>query len=305
MWSRPRVSLSKITDPRERADVEHLNEKLATLPLFGVTMAVRREAVQAWIYEKKTTDSTYLCFLATGEAEKVPVEEIQQRIQEATTIQLQQGAVHPFFPELMPSLIEFMSKYPREHPVGPPYTHWRQLFHLNSREAWLTIRCRECQRQRRVALQFMAMVRLRQHEELWRRCSMMVGVDCEQEETTRIHALDMKQLFDAVQDQRFQSPVRRPDEPQGPEVMPDLEDIVSEFDGTTRGMEVMQHSSALIEIWKSLGKNLKQPTYSGQGNANQLMAWQEDVEMLLQVYSVTGEAQVIAAAKFLQGEAEE
>ena len=134
---------------------------------------------------------------------------------------------------------------------------------------------------------------------------MMVGVDCEQEETTRIHALDMKQLFDAVQDQRFQSPVRRPDEPQGPEVMPDLEDIVSEFDGTTRGMEVMQHSSALIEMWKSLGKNLKQPTYSGQGNANQLMAWQEDVEMLLQVYSVTGEAQVIAAAKFLQGEAEE
>ena len=251
-------------------------------------------------------DGTYLCFLANGEAEKISLEEVQQRMKDRTAMQARQGTLYPFVPELLLSLIDFIAKYPKEHAFGPPYTHWRQLFHLHSREAWLTVRCRDCQKVRRIALRFMSILHQRQHEGLWKRCSMLLGVDCSKEETMDINVVNLKAVFTALQRSgNTELPEQGPQQSVLEEMERDGRDLASEYGGTQASVEIMRYSPELIEMWKSLGKSLKQPAYAGEGNPNQLSAWQEEVEMFLQVYQVRGEAQVIAATKFLRGEAEE
>ena len=167
-WPRPRVSFSEMTDARDQEDAEGWNATLRTLPLYGVTLSYLDEAVQAWVYERRTVDGTYLCFLANGEAEKLSENELKRRIHEGTSIQLRQGTSHPFVPELLPSLTAYFARYPREYPAGPPYTQWRQMFHFCTQDAWLSIRYRNCQQLRRVALRYLTLVHQRQYEDIWR-----------------------------------------------------------------------------------------------------------------------------------------
>ena len=292
-------------DAQDRDDAAQWKRELETLPLHQLLLTSRGEAVQAWMYEKKTADGTYLCFFANGEAEKLPLDEVERRAQEATAIQEQQGPVYPFIPELVPSLIAFFAKYPREHPIGPPYTHWRQLFHFHSREAWLTIRCRDCRNLRHVALRFLTIINQRQYEGVWRRCEMLYGAECGQTDTEQIYPVDMKRMFEAVQARAHRAVVVEPPLTQKMDNDHEFGDPMSEEERTSTCGEAGPHSVALIEMWKSLGKSLKQPAYAGEGNPNQLRAWKDDVEMFLQVYNVRGESQVLAASKFLQGEADE
>ena len=308
-WARPKVRPNRDTDFRETADVEQWNATLQTMPLYGVDLVFRGEAMQAWVYEKRTTEGMYLCFLANGEAEKLPLEEIQRQTQEATALQIKQGGIYAFAPELMPSLLEFFAKYPREHVNGPPYTHWKQMFHLNTQDTWLAIRCKACFKLRRVALRFMPIVQQRQHEDLWRRCSMLTGLSCSSEETGKINVLDLKKFYAEISRTQMggiATPTPQEERRRAVEIEPDpVEYTHPEDEGSQASVELVQYSPALMEMWRSLGKNLKQPAYAGEGDPNQLHAWREAVELFLQVYNVKGEAQVLAAVTFLQGEAEE
>ena len=132
--------------------------------------------------------------MATGKAEKLPIDEIRTRVREAA----KKAIVYPFVPELLPSLCEFFARYPREHINGPPYTYWRNMFHYHSHEVWLAIRCRVCQKLRRVGLRYLAILHQRQYEDIWRQCKCMQGAQCGALETDRIYNLDLKGLVKSV-----------------------------------------------------------------------------------------------------------
>ena len=134
---------------------------------------------------------------------------------------------------------------------------------------------------------------------------MLHGVDCKHSETDKIYTVSLEKFLAAI---RERLPTRLSGggaQPPTAQALHESEDAMSRESASQYDGSGSRHSTALIEMWKSLGKALKQPAYAGEGNPNLLNAWQEDVEMFLRVYNVIGEAQVLAAARFLQGEAEE
>ena len=312
-WGKPRISTSHITNAKDKADAEEWIARLDTFPLYGRVLSSRGRAVQAWLYEKRAVEGTYVCYMADGEAEKLPIEEVRRRGQEATQIQMQTGHIHTFIPELLPGLCEFFAKYPRESPQVPPYTQWKSLFHIHSHDLWISVRCQVCEKMRRVALEYLTIVRSRLLDGVWRRCAALEGVECGREDASTLCTLNFKYLFNST---RLQSTTdtqhqrRSINRSQGriwslQQRRKNSQIMMSEYGGSQDCIEGDYHSPALIEMWKSLGKSLRQPSYSGEGSPHHLNAWQEDVAMFLKVYNVTGESQVLAASKFLRGEAEE
>ena len=61
-WVRPRLNTSNISNEEDKADAEEWSAQLEALPLFGRLLSSHGNAIQAWVYEKKTVEGTYVCF---------------------------------------------------------------------------------------------------------------------------------------------------------------------------------------------------------------------------------------------------
>ena len=90
--------------------------------------------MQIWIFEYKNPDGTYSWYGAHMEGDKNLPEVLDERERAAADAETTQARVVRFPLTLAPSLLRYFARYQRQQP--PPYSLWRALFILDSRELW-------------------------------------------------------------------------------------------------------------------------------------------------------------------------
>ena len=132
--------------------VLQLTRQFQTLLLYEKYIYTQGKIVQVWIFEYKNTDGTYLWYGAHMEGDKNLPEVLDDRERAATDIEFSWARVVRFSLTLAPSLLQYFARYQRRQ--APPYSLWKAQFTLDSKELWHQISCRDCGKERRVALEY-------------------------------------------------------------------------------------------------------------------------------------------------------
>ena len=279
-WGKPRISTSHITNAKDKADAEEWVARLDTASVVrGACYPHEAELYRHGCTRKRQWRERMFATWQMGKRRSFQLRRCGGEDKKQRRYKCKQVEFTHSYQSCSRDLCEFFAKYPRESPQVPPYTQWKSLFHIHSHDLWISVRCQVCEKMRRVALEYLTIVRSRLLDGVWRRCAALEGVECGREDANTLCVLNFKYLFNTtrLQGTAEPSPQRRP----STEIRVDLEptttskeqpDYVSEYGGTQDCIEGEYHSPALIEMWKSLGKSLRQPSYSGEGNPHHLNA---------------------------------
>ena len=312
-WERP-VIWAPTGAPAETVKLTlQLTRQFQTLLLYEKYIFTAGKIVQTWIFEYRNHDGTYSWYGAHMEGDKHLSEVLDEWERTAKTAEAARLPVIRFPVTLAPSLLRYFSRYLRRQ--APPYSLWRALFTLESRELWHQITCLDCGKERRVALEYAWMLNHEVAAIVVQRCSIL-GLECDVEQYAPTARIDVKALMDAPaleashregtdRDWKEKSPPQSLEiqsQPSGEQQA--LAPVVKrENEERQSGENTAERSAELLKMWKDLGQALPIAFYKGEDSPDALLAWRRGIEQYIELYSVPQASQVLASTTFLWDDA--